>query len=73
MSYRLPNSRKSNFATEPLRWVEPSNFWATSLRCQPRMVSGLTMVATSCKAFFPSFWPMSANVLRSLSVNRTDL
>jgi hypothetical protein len=30
-----------------LRWAEPSNFCATSLRCQARMVSGLTMLATS--------------------------
>jgi len=30
-------------------------------------VSGLTMVATSCKAFFPSFWPMSANGERKTS------
>ena len=29
------------------------------------MVSGVTMVATSLRACLPSFWPISANVLRS--------
>ena len=42
-----------------LRCVEPSNFCATRLRCQPRIVSGLTILATSARAFFPSLWPMS--------------
>src|SRR6266704_4943848 len=46
-----------------LRCVEPSNFWATNLRCQPRMVSGLTIVATSASACLPSFLPMSAKGL----------
>src|SRR6266705_2842766 len=54
-----------------LRYWEPSNFWATSLRCQPRIVSGLTILATSCRACFPNLWPISASVLRSPSLNRT--
>ena len=44
-----------------LRWAEPSNFWATSVRCQPRIVSGLTIVATSAGACFPSLRPMPAS------------
>jgi hypothetical protein len=42
-----------------------------SLRCQARMVSGLTIFATSSSACLPSFWPISASVFRSPSVNRT--
>src|SRR5262249_50746174 len=40
------------------------------IRCQARMVSGLTMVATSSKTFFPSFWPISARALRSPVLRR---
>ncbi len=47
-----------------------SNFLATSLRCHPRIVSGLTIWATSSSAFLPSCFPMSANDLRSPSVRR---
>src|SRR6266511_2146439 len=43
-----------------LRCWEPSNFWATSLRCQARIVSGVTMVATSSRACLPNLLPMSA-------------
>ena len=42
-------------------------------RCQPRIVSGLTMCATSLRACLPSFWPISASIMRSASVNRTRL
>ncbi len=35
------------------------NFWATSLRCQPRdVVLGVTMLATSASACFPSFFDL---------------
>ena len=37
---------------------EPSNFWATSLRCQAKMVPGLTMLATSSNACFPTCVPI---------------
>ncbi len=39
------------------RFLEPSNFLATSLRCHPRIVSGLTMLATSSSARLPSCFP----------------
>ena len=40
-------------------------------RCQARMVSGVTILTTSWSACFPSFWTISASVVRSPSVNRT--
>ena len=53
-----------------VRCWEPSNFFATSLRCQARMVSGFTMLATSAKICLPSFFPIAARALRSLSLSR---
>jgi hypothetical protein len=45
--------------------LEPSNFSATSLRYQLRMVSGLATQATSPNAIRPSRFPTSASVARS--------
>src|SRR2546425_11018593 len=45
------------------RCWEPSNFWATRVRCQPRIVSGLTIWATPVRACLPSFWPITARAL----------
>src|SRR5262245_19870754 len=42
-----------------------------SLRCQARIVSGVTMVATSASTFFPNRFPISARVLRSPSLSRS--
>ena len=39
------------------RCPEPSNFRATSLACQRRMVSGFAIVAMDSSAFRPSFLP----------------
>jgi hypothetical protein len=36
------------------RCLEPSNFWATSLRYHPKIVSGLATQATSRSAFAPT-------------------
>jgi hypothetical protein len=36
-----------------LRGAEPSHFWATSVRCQPSLVSGVTIMATSSSACGP--------------------
>ena len=47
-----------------------SNFFATRLRCQPRIVSGFTMLATSSSARLPSCFPISARDRRSPSVRR---
>ena len=42
-----------------------------NIRCHARMVSGLATVAISSKAFLPSFWPIAASSLRSLTVSCT--
>jgi hypothetical protein len=47
------------------RCLEPSNFSATSLRYQARMVSGLAMRATGCSPLRPKRLPISASVARS--------
>ena len=44
------------------RYREPSNFCATSLACQRRIVSGLTIVAMASRAFRPSCFPILASV-----------
>jgi hypothetical protein len=45
------------------RW-EPSNFFAIRLRCQVRMVSGFTIVATSARVCLPSCLPIPTRVFR---------
>ena len=47
------------------RFLVPSNFLATSFRCQARRVSGLTICATSSSAFRPNCLPISARLMRS--------
>src|SRR5215510_4533560 len=42
-----------------------------SLRCQARIVSGVTIVATAASAFFLNRFPISARVLRSPSLSRS--
>src|SRR5450631_1830772 len=49
----------------------PSYFLATSSRYQRKIVSGVAIVATSAKAFRPSFLPSTASCRRSASVNRS--
>ena len=39
-------------------------------KCQPKIVSGLTMVATSCRACLLNLWPIAASVLRAPSRSR---
>jgi len=46
------------------RYVDPSNFLAMSFLCQPRMVSGLTMVPMFLRAVFPNRLPNAPNVFR---------
>ena len=53
-----------------VRFVEPSNFLATSLRCQHKIVSGVTMLVTSSRARLPKRFPISASVNRSAFVRR---
>ena len=55
------------WATRIRSLFEPSNFLATSRRCQARIVSGRAMVATSAIALRPSRLPISARVRRSPS------
>ena len=45
-----------------LRFLEPSNLLAISLRYQTRMVAGLATRATSARALRPSRLPISASV-----------
>ena len=47
------------------RFLEPSDFCATSFRCHVRMVSGRTICATSVRAFLPRRLPISARLIRS--------
>ena len=53
------------------RCLEPSNFLATSFRCQARIVSGRTIRATSSSALRPKRWPILARVMRSASLRRS--
>ena len=52
------------------RCLEPSNFLATSLRYQAKMVSGWATQATARSALRPRRFPISARVARSGSLNR---
>jgi hypothetical protein len=52
------------------RVFDVSNFAATSLRCQPRIVCGDTIEAICYDAERPSFFPMVASVTRCPSVSR---
>jgi hypothetical protein len=53
------------------RCLKPSNFWASSLRYQARIVSGLATHATSRSALRPRRFPISARVIRSGSERRS--
>src|SRR5215831_5042699 len=44
------------------RWAVPSYFWPISFRCQANKVSGVTMLATSARAFRPSVLAFTANL-----------
>jgi len=52
------------------RRFEPSNFLASNLRYQARMVSGLAIQATCSKPLYPKRRPISASVPRSPSESR---